>query len=36
MFALQENIVGELINISDAEPKLHLEASENKRLLFFF
>lgn len=29
MFVLQENIVDELINISDAEPKLHLEASES-------
>lgn len=29
MFVLQENLIDELINVSDAEPKLHLEASEN-------
>lgn len=29
MFVSQETIVGELINISNAEPKLHLEVSEN-------
>lgn len=29
MFALQENIFGQLINISDVEPKLHLEVSES-------
>lgn len=29
MFVSQENIFGQLINISDVEPELHLEVSEN-------